>query len=224
MRKFVIIVAGGTGKRMGYQVPKQFIEINGFPILMYTIKNFYNYDKSLKIVVGLPENQIDKWGVLCKKKNFTIGHKIIKGGENRFLTVKNCLTALPQNAVVAVHDGVRPFVSHETVEKCFLVATDKGSSIPVIGIKESLRFIHNTENKSVNRNHYKIVQTPQTFHSEILKKSYNSEFKDKFTDDASVVENCGYSIYTVDGNPENIKITTPEDLILAEYYVKTLKL
>jgi len=221
VEKYVIIVAAGSGKRMKSQIPKQFLTIAGTPILMHTIKRFWNYDNNINIVVVLAENQIKKWKKLCREYKFNIKHIIRKGGETRFESVKNGLRGIKDGCLVAIHDGVRPLVNRSTIERCFSAAYEYPAVIPVIPVNDSLREIIN-ESKSiaVNREKYVIVQTPQVFQSKVIKKSYKKKFNPIFTDDATVVEHSGYPIKMVDGNIENIKITTKVDLIVAEALFK----
>ncbi|MHB9142219.1 MAG: 2-C-methyl-D-erythritol 4-phosphate cytidylyltransferase [Paludibacter sp.] len=214
--KFAIIVAGGKGERMQTDIPKQFIEIQGKPILMYSIENFIRYDISIQIILVLPTGQIEFWHTLCKKHTFKIPHKIVTGGQSRFDSVKKGLDAINLPALIAVHDGVRPLVSVETITRCFKGAEKYGAVIPVIELVDSIRQITETGNQSVDRNTYKLVQTPQIFDGELLKKAYKQEFSTLFTDDASVVEAMGTKIHLVEGNRENIKITTEFDLRIAE--------
>jgi len=221
MTKSVIIVAGGKGERMNTEIPKQFIEIGGKPILMHTVSVFYNYDKLIDIVLVLPENQIVFWKSLCEKHNFQIPHKIVEGGKQRFFSVKNGLQHTDAQ-LIAIHDGVRPFVSAQTVERCFLEAERSAAAIPVLQINESIRFIEKNENHAVKRENFVTVQTPQIFHKEIIKNAYNQDFKEQFTDDASVVENSGQKIFLTLGNAENIKITTILDLKIAETLIKNV--
>ncbi|MDD5185928.1 MAG: 2-C-methyl-D-erythritol 4-phosphate cytidylyltransferase [Paludibacter sp.] len=214
--KFAIIVAGGKGERMQTDIPKQFIEIQGKPILMYSIENFIRYDISIQIILVLPTGQIEFWHTLCKKHAFEIPHKIVTGGQSRFDSVKKGLDAINIPALIAVHDGVRPLVSVKTITRCFKGAEKYGTAIPVIELVDSIRQITETGNQSVDRNTYKLVQTPQIFDGELLKKAYKQEFSTLFTDDASVVEAMGTKIHLVEGNRENIKITTEFDLRIAE--------
>lgn len=221
MRKYAIIVAGGKGERMGENIPKQFLELNGKPILMHTIEKFHSTFPELKIILALPENQFDFWEELCYKFGFTnISHEIIVGGKTRFHSVQNALNLVDEDGIVAVHDGVRPLVSKATIISCFTTAQQYGNAIPVVDVVDSLRYVNKTENKAVKRACYKIVQTPQCFQTALIKKAYQQEFTDAFTDDASVVEATGEKIHLVAGNKENIKITSPEDLVVAEALIK----
>lgn len=218
--KVVIIVAGGKGERMKAVVPKQFLEIKGRPILMHTLEVFRNFDPEIQIVLVLPADQIDVWKSLCKKHAFTLTHTIECGGSTRFHSVKNGLTAVSIPSLVAVHDGVRPLVSVETISACFNAASEYGTAVPVIDAIDSIRKITENGSVSVNRSEYKFVQTPQVFDGELLIKAYRQEFSENFTDDASVVEAMGAKMHLVTGNRENIKITTEMDLILANQLMK----
>ena len=215
MKREVIIVAGGSGKRMGSEVPKQFILLAGKPILMHTMLRFWEFDNRIKQIVVLPSNQIEHWQTLCKEHNFEVPHQIVKGGEERFFSVKNAVEIIDPNALVAIHDGVRPLVNNKTIHRCFLAAEMYGVAIPTLPIKESLRIIDGTKSMAVNRSNYCNVQTPQVFKGGLLREGYEQQYNISFTDDASVVEQLGYSPYLIEGNIENIKITTPLDLKLA---------
>ena len=216
MNKIAIIVAGGKGERMNADIPKQFLEIKGKPILIYTLEAFMNFDASLQLILVLPAAQFELWETLCKKHALNIPHQIVAGGQTRFQSVKNGLDAVKVPAIVAIHDGVRPLVSKETISRCFDAAAKFGAAIPTMDSIESIRFVDANGSKSVDRNAYKMVQTPQVFDAELLKKAYEQEFSVLFTDDASVVEAMGIAVQLVDGNRENIKITTEFDLIVAE--------
>ena len=216
MNKIAIIVAGGKGERMNADVPKQFLEIQGKPILMHTLEAFINFDASLQLILVLPAAQVDFWQTLCEAHDFNIPHQIVAGGQTRFQSVKNGLDAVKVPAIVAIHDGVRPLVSKETISRCFDAAAKFGAAIPTMDSIESIRFVDANGSKSVDRTAYKMVQTPQVFDAELLKKAYEQEFSVLFTDDASVVEAMGATVHLVDGNRENIKITTEFDLIVAE--------
>lgn len=215
MIKIALIVAGGKGMRMQSEIPKQFIEVVGKPVLMHTLDAFVKYDVEIELIVVLPENEINLWNELCVKHDFVTPHQVVLGGETRFHSVKNGLDCLIEEGLVAIHDGVRPLVSQDTIARCFDSAAKFGSAIPTIELVESLRCIEDTESKSVDRSAYRLVQTPQVFDIALLKKAYNHSFSSLFTDDASVVEACGGSVHLENGNRENIKITTPFDLQLA---------
>jgi 2-C-methyl-D-erythritol 4-phosphate cytidylyltransferase len=216
MTQTVIIVAGGKGERMKSDLPKQFLEIHSRPVLMHTIEVFRKYNNNINIIVVLPENQLANWAALCKKHAFDIAHSVVAGGQTRFESVKNGLAIAGNAGLIAVHDGVRPLVNTETISRCFEMAALQGAAIPVINPVESIRQLTVDGSISVDRTQYKLVQTPQIFQAEIIQKAYLQDYSPQFTDDASVVEKAGHLIYLVEGNPENIKITTPPDLLLAE--------
>ena len=214
----VIITAGGIGKRMGTETPKQFLLLKGKPIIFHTIEKFYAFNSSIEIIVVLPDFYIPQWENLCQKFLFTIKHKVVAGGDERFHSIQNGLLETTGD-LVAVHDAVRPCVSEDVVRNCFSAAEKFGAAIPILSISESLRKIENENSVAVNREDFKIVQTPQCFKIEILQKAYRQHYSTLFTDDASVVEADGQKIHLVHGNRENIKITTPEDLKLAEFFI-----
>ena len=219
MKAYAVIVAGGKGLRMGGDVPKQFLPIGGKPVLMHTIEAFRRALDDVEIVLVLPAEQHDYWQKLCKDYKFHSPELIAKGGETRYHSVKNGLSLLPNDieAVVGVHDGVRPFVSKETIRRCFAAAAEGKAVVPVVAVVETVRQIL-PDGKSVTRprDEYRLVQTPQTFPLALLKEAYQQPFSDAFTDDASVVEALGKDIVMIEGNRENIKITTPSDLRIAE--------
>lgn len=219
MMEYVVIVAGGKGMRMGTEVPKQFLPVGGIPVLMRTIQRFYDYDNNLHIILVLPHAQQAYWQQLCEQHHFRIPYQLADGGDTRFDSVKHGLRLIPDNAqgVVAVHDGVRPFVSEEVIRRCFKTATHEGAVIPVIRVVETLRHVNGT---TVPRDDYRLVQTPQAFDISRLKQAYGQTYRSAFTDDASVAESNGMKVTLVEGNRENIKITTPFDLIVAEALVK----
>lgn len=219
MSNSCIIVAGGNGSRMGTELPKQFLLIEGIPVLMHTIRNFYDFDSSLQLILVLPEIEIINWNDLCRKYDFAISHQVIAGGDTRFQSVKNGLSLALDCNLIAVHDGVRPLVSHETLARCFKCAAENGTAIPVLPANESLREGTMDESAPVDRSRFYLVQTPQVFKASILQGSYNQAYISEFTDDASVVEHTGTSVHLVLGNRENIKITFPEDLMIAELFL-----
>jgi 2-C-methyl-D-erythritol 4-phosphate cytidylyltransferase len=216
MEKAVVIVAGGSGSRMKSDLPKQFLKLLEKPILMHTIEKFYSFDPNIKIIVVLPENQVSYWQTLCKENNFKIKHTITNGGETRFHSVSNGLAHIKNECLVGIHDGVRPLVSIETLASCFEIAREKHSAIPVTDAIESIRKVKKGKSISVDRQKYKMVQTPQVFLFSKLKIAYKQPYKDVFTDDASVFESAGFPIYLSQGNRENIKVTTAIDLIIGE--------
>jgi 2-C-methyl-D-erythritol 4-phosphate cytidylyltransferase len=211
----VIITAGGFGKRMGSEVPKQFLEINGKAILMYTIEAFAKNNSENQILLTLPSDWHAYWEKLCEQLQFTIPHQLIAGGIERYHSIQNAL-AHATGKLIAVHDGVRPLVCEATIQRCFEMAEKQGAAVPVIPAKESVRWTKNNISKAVPRQEYVLVQTPQVFHAHILRKAYSLPFHEGITDDASLVEEAGYSIKLVEGNEENVKITHPMDLVLAE--------
>ncbi len=224
MERYMIIVAGGSGKRMGSDVPKQFLPINGKPILMHTIERIKQYDGNISIIVVLPEGQTSYWQLLCREYEFDVPCTIVFGGKERFYSVKNALTYVPDGCLVGVHDGVRPFVSDETLDRLFEATETNYAVIPAIAPHESVRMDTGDSNSIIDRNIVKLVQTPQIFHSSLLKKAYNTDYKPIFTDDASVVEHVVVNkIKLVEGNRENIKITTSFDLMMAEVIYENYK-
>lgn len=214
-----IIVAGGKGLRMNAEIPKQFLEINHLPILMHTLNAFSKYDASIQLILVLPAEQVDFWKELCLKHAFSILHTIVCGGDTRFDSVKNGLDAVKVHSMVAVHDGVRPLVSKDTIARCFEQVYQYGAVIPTIELVDSIRQLTDGGNIAVDRSAFQLVQTPQVFDSIILKNAYNQEFSSLFTDDASVVEAAGTAVKLVQGNRENIKITTEMDLKIASLFL-----
>lgn len=219
MKKFVLLVAGGRGSRMKGAGPKQFLELNKLPVLMHTFKAFEKYDPEMEFILVLPANLMNSWTDLCKQHNFNINHQLGKGGETRFHSVKNGLDLINEEGIVFIHDGVRPLVSLQTIQNCFEMAFEKGNALPIVSVTESLRYVEGENNNTVDRSKYFLVQTPQTFKTELIKKAYQTPFSNFFTDDASVLENMGETICPVLGNRENIKITYPEDLIVAQSFL-----
>lgn len=216
MKKQLIIVAGGKGLRMGGEVPKQFLPVNGKPVLMLTIETFHRFDPEMKIILVLPKEQQAYWNDLCTEYQFRIPYLLADGGETRFHSVKNGLALADDDGLIGVHDGVRPFVSQEVIARCFDAASINKAAIPVIDVVETIRKINDEQSETVDRNNYKLVQTPQVFTTSLLKMAYGQEFTPLFTDDASVVEAMGVKVVLVEGNRENIKITTPFDMIIAK--------
>ena len=226
---YIIIVAGGKGLRMGGDIPKQFLPIGGKPVLMRTLERFREYSADLQIILVLPKDQQDYWKSLCLKHNFTVAYQLTDGGETRFHSVQHGLALIPDDAegVVGVHDGVRPFPNIDVIRRCYETAREKKAVIPVIPIVETVRKITqkepsllcNSSSVTVPRDEYRLVQTPQCFDIQLLKAANRQPYNDGFTDDASVVEAFGQSITFVEGNRENIKITTPYDLKIAEVLV-----
>jgi 2-C-methyl-D-erythritol 4-phosphate cytidylyltransferase len=216
MQLYAIIVAGGIGKRMGTDIPKQFLELDGKPVLMHSISRFIEYNKNIEIITVLPEDQIVYWQELRKKYSFSVPHIVVKGGETRFFSVKNGLAFINSPGLVAVHDGVRPNVSIDTINRCFETARRLGNAIPVITPSDTIRMVTGDDSQLIDRQKIRLVQTPQVFDAELLIKAYNQNSRPDFTDDASVVESYGTKIHLVKGNRENIKITNPGDLQVSE--------
>lgn len=219
---YAIIVAGGKGLRMGSDIPKQFLPIGGKPVLMRTLERFREYDAALQIILVLPEAQQAYWHQLCEEYHFDVEYTLANGGQTRFHSVQNGLAKVPDDAigVVGVHDGVRPFPSVEVIRNCYDTARTAKAVIPVIPVVETVRQIFcNGLTRTVPRDEYRLVQTPQTFDIQLLKAANRQPYNDGFTDDASVVESYGHAITLVEGNRENIKITTPYDLKIAEVLV-----
>ena len=226
---YVIIVAGGKGLRMGSDIPKQFLPIGGKPVLMRTLERFREYSPTLQIILVLPKAQQDYWHQLCEEYHFDIAYQLTDGGETRFHSVQHGLALVPDDAegVVGVHDGVRPFPSVEVIRNCYETARTKKAVIPVIPVVETIRRLtpenpdkpdnpKTPSSVTVPRNDYRLVQTPQCFDIQLLKAANRQPYNEGFTDDASVVEAFGFDVTLVEGNRENIKITTPYDLKIAE--------
>ena len=221
MKEYLIVVAGGKGLRMGGDVPKQFLPIKGKPVLMRTLETFHSCNKEMELIVVLPEEQQSYWKHLCMEYGFRIPHEIASGGETRFHSVKNGLSLIPgREGVVGVHDGVRPFVSAEVIVECYRQAEKTEAVVPVIDVVETVRrLLPGDGSETVPRSDYKLVQTPQVFTVNLLKRAYTQDYVPQFTDDASVVEALGHPVYLVPGNRENIKLTTPFDLKMAELLI-----
>lgn len=205
---------------MGTAVPKQFLELHGQPVLMHTIRKFYDFDHKIKIILVLPLQQITYWKSLCDEYKFEIRHEMVSGGNSRFHSVINGLAKVTEPSIIGIHDGVRPFVSIETINNCYSAAIKYGNAVPVVPVNESVRIKEGNQNHSFDRNKLFLVQTPQVFHSDVISNSFNQDFRESFTDDASVAESAGYEIHLVQGNRENIKITTHTDMIVAEALIK----
>jgi 2-C-methyl-D-erythritol 4-phosphate cytidylyltransferase len=221
MNKFsIIITAGGIGKRMGGDLPKQFLELNNLPMLMHTIRVFQNFDSSAQLILTLPIEWQEYWVTLCAKYQFNLPHQVVDGGKERFHSIQNALNYC-EGEYVAIHDGVRPLVDQRTLKNCWKGVLEFGAVIPVLDLKESLRKVEENESKAVNRSEFRIVQTPQCFKKDLLLVAYQKAFHKGITDDASLVEEAGYVIHLVEGNEQNIKITTPTDLRFADFILKS---
>lgn len=216
MKHYAIIVAGGLGSRMNNPVPKQFLKLNGRPVLMHTITRFSESEFKPELIVALHKDQHETWKQLCRDFSFDLPHILTSGGDTRFLSVRSGLKKITEEGIVAVHDAARPLVHVKTINTAFKAAEMYGNAVPAIPLTDSIRKVDPTASVAVDRTKYCVVQTPQCFRSETLKKAYSKEFKITFTDDASVVESLGESIHLIDGTPDNIKITTPMDLAIAE--------
>ncbi len=226
---YIIIVAGGKGLRMGGDIPKQFLPVGGLPVLMRTMMRFHDYSPALKIILVLPASQQEYWQELCRTYQFALPYQLATGGATRFHSVQNGLALIPDDAqgVVGVHDGVRPFVSVAVIAHCYEAARQYQAVIPVVPVVETLRHLKSQPSnlqsqisETVPRDDYRLVQTPQCFDIQLLKAANRQPYRDSFTDDASVVESYGHAITLVEGNRENIKITTPGDLKLAEVLIQ----
>lgn len=213
MKKYALIVAGGSGTRMGTELPKQFLPLKGKPVLMHTLEKFTD----CSIILVLPESQFTYWQELCVSHTFQIPHSLCAGGTTRFESVKNGLACITEiDAIVAIHDGVRPLVHASTIEQSFITAAEKGNAVAAVELKDSIReWTTERTTKYVNRTHYLLVQTPQTFSVKEIKDAYARATHQNFTDDAGVLESCGSNIHIIKGSYGNIKITTPEDLLMA---------
>ena len=226
MKRYIIVVAGGKGLRMGGDMPKQFMLLNGKPLVMTTIENLCAMDVTLRIVLVLPKDQMQLWDELCEQYNFTIPVKVVAGGTTRFHSVQNGLAAIEDSdeALVGVHDGVRPFLAMKVYDELFREAAINGAVVPVVAVYDSMRrFIGGQgATEPVPRDRYRLVQTPQVFKLSMLRKAYEQRYMENFTDDASVVEAMGEFVHVVEGNRENIKITTPFDFVLAKAIVECL--
>ncbi len=219
-KRYAIIVAGGNGIRMNSPVPKQFLKLDGKPILLHSINKFLDTDPSIEIILVLPQDYMKFWEALCAEFMFHKPIKIAFSGESRFHSVKNGLELVTEESIVAIHDAVRPLVSSKTILATYKAAERYGNAVPAIPINDSIRQIESTRTIAVDRSRYCATQTPQCFRSDIIKKAYLQEYHYTFTDDAMVVEAMGEQIHLVDGNPENIKITSPKDLLIAEVLLK----
>lgn len=218
MKHYAIIVAGGSGTRMGSDIPKQFLLLHSKPILMHTLEKFHASNAELILV--LHADYHDYWKNLCVEFSFDVPHLLVQGGINRFESVKNGLKHIVQDSIIAIHDAVRPLVKIESILKAFEIAKERGNAVLAVPSKDSLRRVVDGTNSTVVRSEYFLIQTPQVFQYSTLKKAYEVEFKEEFTDDASVVERMAEKINLVEGDYSNIKITTKEDLMIAETLMK----
>ncbi|GAB3648805.1 2-C-methyl-D-erythritol 4-phosphate cytidylyltransferase [Echinicola sediminis] len=225
MRKAAIIVAGGKGTRMGSPVPKQYLEIGGRPVLMHTLEVFYRFDPDIKLVLVIPGVDFDFWQELCDKFGFDLPHEVVAGGKSRFQSVRNGLNSIDwKEGLVAIHDGVRPFVKEEVIRSSFEEAARYGSGIAVVPLKDSIRKLTDgNQSFYQERQYFRLVQTPQTFDLNRIRKAFDVTELHHFTDDATVYEHQGWQVSLVAGNFENIKITTPEDMDYAQFLIQKSK-
>jgi 2-C-methyl-D-erythritol 4-phosphate cytidylyltransferase len=223
VKKYCIIVAGGSGQRMRSSLPKQFLLLDGRPLLMHTIERFSSFDPSVEIIVVLPAEHRPLWQNLAEEYSFDIRHEVIDGGEERFHSVKAGLAKVMEESLVAIHDGVRPLVSHETIWRCFADAEEYGNAVPFVEPADSVRLLQGDESRPHPRSGVRLIQTPQVFKSSLIISAYNRPYDPSFTDDATVAEAAGVKIHLTHGNRENIKITTPEDLLAANAVIATVK-
>jgi len=220
MKKYAVIVAGGTGTRMKSSIPKQFLLLKNKPVLFYTLDTFLNAYDDLRIILVLPEAHISKGQEIIDGYFDNSRIQLINGGRTRFHSVQNGLSQIDDESIIFVHDGVRCLLSVDLIHRCYKAAVTFGTAIPVITSRDSVRIITEDGNEALDRDVIKLVQTPQTFHSKILLEAYKIDYKDKFTDEASVVEAFGLKVHLVEGEENNIKITDPIDLMLAEKIVQ----
>lgn len=220
LKEYALIVAGGKGSRIKGPIPKQFIELNGLPVLMHTLEAFYRYSQTIAIVLVLPEDDFETWSTLCKKHHFNREIILQKGGDSRFQSVKNGLEKIHGEGLVAIHDGVRPLVSEDIIGASFRLASVHQSAVAAVRLKESIRMTDQDNTKAVDRSRFRIIQTPQTFNLQLIKSAYEIKEDPSLTDDASVAERSGHIISLFEGSYKNIKITTEEDLIVAEALLK----
>jgi 2-C-methyl-D-erythritol 4-phosphate cytidylyltransferase len=216
MNTTIILVAGGSGSRMAAAQPKQFLPVHGKAILHHTIEAFHRFDPTFQYLIVLPKEYLDFWKNHSEMKKIPVKQTLVEGGSERFFSVKNALQHVQGKGLVAIHDGVRPMVNKHTIRYCLETAREKGNAIPVLPVVDSLREVRGDQSYPMDRNRFRLVQTPQCFDVDLIKRAYQQEFDPLFTDDASVVEKLGIPIHLVEGNRENIKITTPFDLKLAE--------
>jgi 2-C-methyl-D-erythritol 4-phosphate cytidylyltransferase len=220
LKKYVIIVGGGSGTRMNTPVPKQFMLLDSKPVLMHSIEKFAEADPEIQIIVVLRKDQFEFWHQLCEEYSFHIPHVLAEGGDTRFESVKNGLSKIQEANIVGVHDAARPLVNSKIIQTAFKAAEMYGNAVPATPVQDSIRQIDSGLSIAVDRTKYCAIQTPQCFQFDILQKAYEQEYRFTFTDDASVVEASGQKIHLIDGNSDNIKITTPKDLIIADALVK----
>jgi len=223
VKKYCIIVAGGSGRRMKSAIPKQFLLLEGKPLLMHTIERFHSFDNDIEIILVLPSEHHSLWRGLVREYSFEISHKIVSGGEERFHSVRAGLACVTEESLVAVHDGVRPLVSHDTIWRCFADAEEFGTAVPFIEPVDSVRIMSGDASRPCLRNEVRLIQTPQVFRSSLIFSAYDHDYDPSCTDDATVAEASGIKVHLTHGNKENIKITTPEDLTVAHALIRIMK-
>jgi 2-C-methyl-D-erythritol 4-phosphate cytidylyltransferase len=219
-QKYAIIMAGGKGLRMGTALPKQFLLLDGKPLLMHTLNAFNQADPEIRLILVLPTNQQDYWKYLCKKHDFQVSHQLTSGGERRFDSVRNGLKLAGEKGLIAIHDGVRPLVRPELINRCYLAAKKYGAAIPVTTVVESIRKVEGGTSRADSRDDYRMVQTPQVFQAELIHRAYKAAIGNDYTDDASVAEAAGIPISLVEGDRDNLKITEAIDLKVAELFLE----
>ena len=221
--RYALVVAGGQGRRMQASVPKQFIPVAGLPVLMHTLAVFHRCSPAIQLIAVLPESEITHWQTLCADYQFTVPHAVVAGGSTRSASVRNGMQLVKEEfSLVAVHDGVRPLVTPELINRSFEAAERYGSAVATVPLKDSIREVKGESSEAVSRSNYRLVQTPQTFRTEWLRAAYTEAAEQEFSDDASLVEHSGRSIHLIEGHYRNLKITTPEDLMLAEALLKKI--
>ena len=220
MDTYVLITAGGHGRRLNAAFPKQFIPVSGRTLLMRTIDVFHDFDPKMKIVLVIPEEYIPLWKDLCTEFDFQTEHQIVRGGSERFHSVQNGLHHIPSDSIVLIHDGVRPMVRPDTIERVIETTLKNGNAVPCVVPSQTVREIDGDNSKLLDRRKLRLIQTPQGFRSNLIKEAYNQEFQKIFTDDASVLESLGHKINLVDGNYSNIKVTHPADIKMVEALLK----
>ncbi|MBU1821436.1 MAG: 2-C-methyl-D-erythritol 4-phosphate cytidylyltransferase [Bacteroidetes bacterium] len=222
MQEFAIIVAGGSGSRMKSDTPKQFLCIGEKPVLMHTLDAFRSYSDHIQLKLVLPESQFEAWAELCRQYHYPASYELVAGGATRFHSVQNGLGRITADSgLVAVHDGVRPFVTSAIIAAGYGQAREAGTSVVCVDLKDSARMVHpDGTNQAVDRSAYRLIQTPQTFRLDWMRQAFEADYLPHFTDCASVLEHAGFPIHLIGGAYENIKITTPEDLLWAEAFLK----
>jgi 2-C-methyl-D-erythritol 4-phosphate cytidylyltransferase len=220
MKKYAIIVAGGTGSRMKGDIPKQFLAFGGKPVLQYSIEAFYTYDPEIQIILVIHSDFVEYWKLLCEKYKISIPFRVVEGGETRFDSVKNGLETISEDGLVAIHDAARPMISDNFISRLFSEAKNHGSAIPGILLNDTIRIVEGDSSHQLDRSLLRAMQTPQVFRVENLKKAYEQLYRPFFTDDASVMQSAGFKLYLTEGLQQNIKLTNPEDLDLVELFLK----